>query len=282
MTGEPVGVLVGRDFNLDKSDFGLIKWEKLDDDHAKLTFLDIDYNLNRGKGSGKWVENYIAFRWRDWESYRYETLDDYRRAHNAGLRPGDDDKEKSIDVIGGTIPINAAMTVEHRKVYGMCGQFHARINRAARGFFYDEQNHTTPTNFSDFYSGFHNIPGYQNEHGLIVLENFADFASILKSSGADFKIGFDENKNAQYTWLKTGDETLIAYCIIYDLDNTFGVGSQYLGIALDENGINVDPDYSYFRKMANMSSPMITNDNINQLEIPKEISISVEDIPLGE
>ena len=84
VNGAPVGVLVGRDFNLDKSDRGLIKWEKFSDDHAKLTFLDLDYKAYSEDQSEKWIENYIEFKWRKWETYKNETDEDIHQAILAG------------------------------------------------------------------------------------------------------------------------------------------------------------------------------------------------------
>jgi hypothetical protein len=282
ITGAPVGVLVGRDFNRDKSDRGLIKWEKYSDDHAKLTFVDLDYKAYRDEGTEKWIENYIEFTWREWESYRGETLEDKRRAFRAGIRTDDYVNEKDIDIIGGTIPVNDVLSKENRMIYGMCGELHIRVCRATQNYYIYEKNYTLPPTFADLYSGFMDKPGFQNEHSLLILENFADFANLLKTSGADFKIGFDNSKVAQYSWLKIGDETLIAFCRVYNLDNFYGIDHQYLGIAYDKNGENSDPDYSVYRSMADMSSPMITANNLDQIEIPNESTISIEDIPLGE
>ncbi len=282
MTGAPAGVLVGRDFNLDRSDRGLIKWEKFSDDHAKMTFVDLDDKAYRDEGVEKWVENYIEFTWREWESYRHETHEDKRRAFKAGIRTGDEDREKRINVIGGTIPVNDVLSNENRMIYGMCGQIHLRVCKATQNYYFYERNFTLPPAFVDLYSGFHDKPGFHNEHSLIILENFADFAKLLKTSGADFKIGFDNSEVAQYSWLKTGDETLIAFCRIFNPDNAYGIGSQYLGIEYGQNGENADPDYSFFRSMADMSAPMITANNLGQIDIPNEITISIEDIPLGE
>ncbi|MFH1515036.1 MAG: hypothetical protein ABIG42_06200 [bacterium] len=281
MTGAPVGVIVGRDFNLDDSDWGLIKWEKFSDDYAKLTFVDLDDKDRRDKGEENWIENYIEFRWRNWESYRQETLEDKRRAFKAGIRTGDDDKEKAI-MIGGTTPVNDVLSTENRMIYGMCGQLHTRVCRATQNYYIYEKNFTMPPTFADLYSGFKDKPGFQNEHSLIILENFAGFASLLKTSGADFKIGFDDSKSAQYSWLKIGDETLIAFCRVYNPDNAYGIDHQYLGIAYGRNGENSDPDYSGYRSMADMSSPMITANNLDQIDIPNEITISIVDIPLGD
>ncbi|MCD6218467.1 hypothetical protein J7L05_11520 [bacterium] len=230
MTGAPVGVLVGRDFNLDKSDRGLIKWEKFSDDHAKMTFVDLDYKAYRDEGIEKWVENYIEFTWREWESYRGETLEDKRREFRARGCIGDDDKEKAIDIIGGTIPVNDVLSKENRMIYGMCGQIHIRVCGTTEDYYFSEKNFVLPQTFKDLYSGFKDKPGFQCEHSLIILENFAGFAKLLKTSGADFKIGFDNSKVAQYSWLKIGDETLIAFCRLYNPDNAYGIGSQYLGI----------------------------------------------------
>jgi hypothetical protein len=282
ITGAPVDVLVGRDFNLDKSDRGFIKWEKFSDDHAKMTFVDLDYKAFRDEGKEKWIENYIEFTWREWESYRGETLEDKRREFRARGRIGDDDKEKAIDIIGGTIPVNDVLSQESRMIYGMCGQIHLRVCKATKDYYFNEKNFVLPPTFEDLYSGFKDKPGFHNEHGLIILENFADFAKLLKTSGADFKIGFDNSKSAQYSWLKIGDETLIAFCRIYNPNNAYGIDHQYLGIEYGRNGENIDPDYAGYRSMADMSSPMITANNLGQIEIPNEITISIEDIPLGD
>ena len=282
ITGAPVGVLVGRDFILDKSDRGLVKWEKFSDDHAKLTFVDLDYKAYRDEGIEKWVENYIEFKWRNWESHRGDTIEDYRRAFKAGLRLHSNDKEKVIDIIGGTIPVNDVLSKENRMIYGMCGQIHLHVCGAAEDYYFSEKNFSLPPTFADLYSGFKYKPGFQSEHSLIILENFADFAKLLETSGVDFKIGFDYSKNAQYSWLKTGDETLIAFCRMFDSNSEYGVGSQYLGIAHGNNGENSDPDYAVYRSMADMSAPMITANNLDEIVIPSEIAISIEDIPLGE
>ncbi|MFH1513838.1 MAG: hypothetical protein ABIG42_00075, partial [bacterium] len=174
MTGAPAGVLVGRDFNLDKSDRGLIKWEKFSADYAKLTFVDLDYKAYRDGGTEKWVENYIEFNWREWESYRHETLADKNRAFNAGIRTGEEDREKDISVIGGTIPVNDVLSKENRMIYGMCGQLHLKVCGATEDYYFSEKNFTLPPTFADLYSGFRDKPGFYNEHSLIILENFAD------------------------------------------------------------------------------------------------------------
>ncbi|MBU1022663.1 hypothetical protein KKB99_00155, partial [bacterium] len=212
---------------------------------------------------------------------RHETLADKNRAFNAGIRTGDDDKEKAI-MIGGTIPVNDVLSKESRMTYGMCGQIHRHVTGATTDYYFSEKNFTMPPTFADLYSGFHDRLGFPNEHGLIILENFADFAKLLSTSGADFKIGFDDSKSAQYSWLKIGDETLIAFCRVYNPDNAYGIDHQYLGIAYGRNGENSDPDYSGYRSMADMSTPMITANNLDQIDIPNEITISIVDIPLGD
>ena len=282
MTGAPVGVLTGRDFNLDQSDLGLIKWEKISDDYAKLTFIGLDDKDRRDEGNENWIVNHIEFRWRNWESYKDETYADKQRAFKAGKRPGEEDREKLISVIGGTIPVNDVLSNESRMIYGMCGQLHLHFCLAASDYYYSEENFTMPPTFADLYSGFKHRPGFQNERSLIILENFAGFASLLKTSGTDFKIGFDYVENAHYSWLKIGNETLIAFCRTFNPDNFLGIARQYLGIEYDENGENVDPDYSIYRSMADMSSPMITANNLDQIDIPEEITISIENIPLGD
>ncbi|MBU1023170.1 hypothetical protein KKB99_02690, partial [bacterium] len=200
----------------------------------------------------------------------------------AGIRTGEEDREKDISVIGGTIPVNDVLSKENRMIYGMCGQLHLKVCGATEDYYFSEKNFTLPPTFVDLYSGFRDKPGFYNEHSLIILENFADFAKLIKTSGADFKIGFDDSKVAQYSWLKIGDETLIAFCRVHNPDNAYGIDHQYLGIAYGNNGENIDPDYAVYRSMADMSSPMITANNLDQIDIPNEITISVEDIPLGE
>ena len=271
ITGAPVGVLVGRDFNLNRTDLGLIKWEKFSGDHAKLTFVDLDYKAYRDSGTEIWIERSIEFKWwRKWETDEeaYVTMLRAKEGHYG-------DQEWFIDIIGGTIPINEVSSKEKRLIYGMCAQLSGHVILSSGKVILPERTKgfVLPSTFRDLY----------NESNLIILENFANFSNLLKNSGADFKIGFDYSKSAQYSWLKIGDETLIVLCRILNPNSKSSAESQYGGIQHgDIEGENIDPDFAGFHSMADMSSPMITTDNIDKLDIPKEIVVSIEDIPLGD
>jgi len=271
MTGAPVGVLVGRDFNLDKSDLGLIKWEKFSDDHAKLTFVDLDYKAYRNTGQENWVERSIEFKWRGRGSYGAGTAEDSLRSAREGLHPADD--AWSSDIMGGTIPVNDVSSKENRLIFGMCAQITDHVYRAT-GMVYRPDGRfefVLPATFRDLY----------DERNLLIIENFSYFSNLIKTSGVDFKVGIDYNKNAQYSWLKIGNETLIAFSKVCDQNAEFGIASQYNGIQYNDNGENIDPDFTGFRSMADMSAPMITGNNIDQIDIPGEIMVSIDDIPLG-
>jgi len=273
ITGAPVGVLVGRDFNLNKSDLGLIKWEKFSDDHAKLTFVDLDYKAYRDSGTEIWIERSIEFKWfKKWETWNGEAYANMLRAKEEGHSA---DTAWTIDIIGGTIPINEVSSKEERLIYGMCAQVADHVILSSGKVILPDGTigFVLPSTFRDLY----------DESNLIILENFANFSNLLKNSGADFKTGFDYGKSAHYSWLKIGDETLIVLCRILNPNSKFSAESQYDGIQHgDIKGENVDPDFAGFHSMADMSSPMITTDNIDKLDIPKEIVVSIEDIPLGD
>jgi len=276
VSGAPVGVLVGRDFNLGKSDLGLIKWEKFSDDHAKLTYVDIDYKAYRNAGQEIWIERSIEFKWRKWEPQNISPVEDIHRSFKEGLSSCDD--AWTIDIIGGTMPINDVLSKENRMVYGMCAQLVDHVIISSGKVLLPERTikFVLPTTFRDLY----------NESNLIILDNFANFSNLIKSSGADFKIGFDYSKSAQYSWLKIGDETLIVLCRILNPNSEYSSESQYGGIQYgvhdDDWTENIDPDFAGYRSMADMSMPMITANNLDQLEIPNEIVVSIEDIPLGD
>jgi len=287
LTGAPVGVLVGRDFNLDKSDLGLIKWQKFSDDHAKLTFVDLDYKAYRNAGQEIWIERSIEFKWwKKWETwngeaYEYE-LCSRREGHPA-------DTAWAIDVMGGTMPINDVPSKENRIIYGMCAQIATHVDSSSGWVLLPDRTigFVLPMTFRDLY----------NESNLIILENFANFSDLIKSSGADFRVGFDYGKSAQYSWLKIfdygkiaqyswlkiGDETLIVFCQIHNPNSEDSIESHYGGIQYGyKSGKNIDPYFVGFWLMADMSIPMITTNNLAQLEIPNEIAVSIEDIPLGD
>jgi hypothetical protein len=180
----------------------------------------------------------------------------------------------TIDIIGGTIPINEVSSKEKRLIYGMCAQVADHVILSSGKVILPERTigFVLPSTLRDLY----------NESNLIILENFANFSELLKNSGADFKVGFDYSKSAQYSWLKIGDETLIVLCRILNPNSEYSAESQYDGIQYNENGENIDPDFAGFSSMADMSSPMITANNLDQIELPNEIVVSIEDIPLGD
>lgn len=174
----------------------------------------------------------------------------YRFAENENI-------VRNIHVMMGTKAVSDVEGFNNKLIYVMCGNFTKAISRQ----------------LGTYYSYIGEFPDSYDEllfnDRFVIRENFMAFAQLLESSNADFKWGFDSAKNTLYIVLDINGERLIAACVKYGdrLDPDGKCGMDYFDCNLDE---------------LDMSSPIITSNNMGQIKIPDEYLISIDDIPLNE
>lgn len=258
MNGLPVKILAGRDVRAEPDDYGSIKWEKYDDYHAQLISSNIDGKIYHDSGEITWfveakdlhfyfVDDYIAL--------PRDELEEYLR-HTSSY-----DLEGATTIVGGINTINMVADSESRMIYAMCGQLSDFIFSTTLNFY--SRNKALPSNIIDCLT-------FQQELGqtpFIIKENLYKFAKMLKDANAQFKVGYDYPKTVSYSLLIVGGETLISHCYKYD---AVDAGMD------DSPGIHV----GCFMEELDMSSPMITDENLSTLEIPDEFFILIKDIPI--
>ena len=219
----------------------------------------------------------------DFGSFKYEIIDDdnirfkfirldreiyEQKGEEVWVERSVDKGTKKLDPLGREIRLRYIMgatkfmdeianyDVNKKLLYAMCANFDRMV--FSKGDFYYSMLEEIPSSFTDvlFSTRF------------IIKENFESFARMLKDSGADYKWGFDRAKNTVYIVLDIDGERFISMCGRYGEREG---SSGNTGLHTDCNKNELD-----------RSSPIITDDNITETEIPVEYLISIKDIPLSE
>jgi len=232
--GTPVRVVTSRNLVKEQTDFGSFKYDYIDNSHFDLKWICLDGKAYKETGSKIWLEKTMDYRFSEKEN-----------------------TVRKIHVMMGTKAVSDVKGFNNKLIYVMCGNFTKAIARQL-GTYYAYIGEF-PDSYADLLF---------NDR-FIIKENFQAFAQMLESSGADFKWGFDNEKNTLYIVLDIDGERLIAACVKYGdrLDPDGKCGMDYFDCNLDE---------------LDMSSPIITGKNLVQINIPDEYLISINDIPLSE
>ncbi len=231
----PFFLNVDEDYIPSEELFGSFQYNRISPDKVQYKYIYIDFKAYRETGEVIWVEKTATIPFAD------------KQMHNS---PEKCKELESTLVLGGEKRVDLISDSDTRLLYALCGLFSAFLETMTD--IYHIQEGVIPSTFYDLLGS----------EQLIIKENFYGFAKMLESSNAEFKWGFDKNKNTSYTYLKINDEVLITRCINYTTDN------------LREQ--MVCDFYSL-----DISTPIITEKNITSIEIPEEYLISIEDIPVN-
>jgi len=246
-TGSPAKVIKERELEPNMEDLGLFKYNIISNPAYDFSLNNV-YNYN-------YHLELITIN----SSEYYETGNPVWKKVTKNY-PGyklEDNVTRVIGVPHGKKPTYEISDYNKRLLYALCGNFAFYIQY--RVALYHRDNSMLPSSFSDLL----------NDKQYIIKENFIKFADLLKNSGATFKWGIDYSTGASYVTLEIDGETYMSGC------RMFG----------DKAHAHV-PDYGeYFGCDVNnidMSSPIITNENIANLIIPEQYLISISQIPLNE
>jgi hypothetical protein len=262
INGLPMEIFVNKDLTNDQSDYGAVKWVKYDDNHAGLFSSNIDLRNYKANGTISWTTNVDSLEFvnlEDYQSMSIEEFEEFLREKSSSVL------ESTTTIVGGTIPINKVSDPEVRKLYAQCGQLSNFI--FANTLNYYSQNRKLPQSFIDHLT-------FQQKSGptpFIIKENFNTFKQSLTNANVELKVGYDYSNSLSYTLLKINGETLISHCYKYDYDASINPTTQ------DETpGMHI----GCLMDAIDMSSPMISNANISDLNIPDEFLISISSIPV--
>ncbi len=250
MSGTPANLIQNRDFKLDSSDFGSFKYEIIENPPYQFNvedYYNCKFELQVISIDGpKYAETGNVI-WKE-TGYKYP-----------GSRSLNDRGTTIRRVLYGTHGKKSLYDVENNEnklMFAMCGNLAAFIQGRTALLY---RNHDRlPNTFSDL---------FQNEK-LIIRENFNKLSDMLNNSNANFIWGVDHSIGASYIVLEMDGETYMSGCRRFG-DKEFAHVPDY-GEYFDCKIENVD-----------MSSPIITSENIVSTEIPEEYLISIKDIPLG-
>lgn len=231
----PFFLSVDEDYIPGEELFGSFQYNRISSDKVQYKYVYMDFKTYRGTGEITW---------------KVKTTD-IPFADKQSLNPGGVVKElEGILVLGGEKRVDLISDSDTRLLYALCGQF-ASFLETMTDIHYNLEG-TTPSNFN----------ALLGPEQLIIKENFDAFAKLLESSNAEFKWGFDNDKNTSYTYLKINNDILITRCLDYNAENILEQG---------------DCDF----KTLDISSPIITERNITSMEIPEEYLIALKDIPVN-
>lgn len=170
------------------------------------------------------------------------------------LKLKENQRRRSV-VTMGTRSVAEVPDDNNKRIFAMCGILLSFLNGRTHAHYYATGE--LPNSFDDLL----------DNRLLIIRENFFNFAQALKNSDAIFKWGVDHNKNCVYSILDIDGERYISYCVRF---GTVEESPQTSGLKADCSVYDLD-----------MSSPIVSNENITNLVIPNEYLISIKDIPLN-
>lgn len=216
--------------------FGSFQYNWISPDKVQYKYVYIDFKAFRETGDVIWEVKTATIPFADMQS-----LDPRRKVKEL----------ESTLVLGGEKRVDLISDSDTRLLYGLCGLFSSFLE--SKTDIYHIQEGVIPSTFYDLLGS----------EQLIIKENFYNYAKLLESSNAEFKWGFDKNKNTSYTYLKINGEVLITRCINYTTDNLRD---------------QMDCDFDSL----DISSPIITEKNITSVanDIPEKYLILLEEIPV--
>ena len=214
----------------------------------------------------------------DFSSFTYEVLSDSQITIKRILLDGDHYKRTGEEnwiknsyyyntseaqtrdqyVMGGTRRIYEIEDENKRLLMALCSNFHRVLfGNSTLYYSYVEE---LPTSLEDILF---------NDR-FIIKENFEKLKQTLQGANVDYKWGFDLAKSELYFQFDIDGKRFIQYRAEYgEKEGSINEGGLYVRI----------PPYT----MADldMSSPIISSENIGSIEIPEEYLISIKDIPLN-
>jgi hypothetical protein len=244
---QPAELVEGRYLVLDESDFGKLKYEVLSNPSYPYNLSDL-YNC-RFQLKNISLDT-IAYRDEHKEIWK-ETIFDFPEK----TRTIDENTTRHIDVIWGKKAVYEINNQDTRMLYAMCGNLVSFIHHQTGVLYRDFDR--LPESFNDLL----------DNNCLIIRENFDRFANSLKDSNVDLKWGIDREQNREYIIVKTKDEIYISGC------RRFGDKQN-----ADIPGYGIYFDFDYDINNLDISSPIITSDNLKDVVIPEKYLVSVNDV----
>ena len=157
-------------------------------------------------------------------------------------------------ISNGTMRVNEVDDYSTRVLYAFCGQITEFLGPEFRNYYFDK---------GEFAPTLADLLRHKGAGRQIIIENIRYFTELLQDADADFRCGFDPDTKIAYLYLEIDDVEYITY---YE---------QYGNSPRDfkSRGVNVDD--------LDMSNPLISTENLSDIEIPYEYIISIRDIPAG-
>lgn len=160
----------------------------------------------------------------------------------------------SLCAVTGTMKIDEVDDYNTRVVYAFTLQLSNYVHSKIKSYYSDRNKF--PESFSE-------LIGEAGSSEFIILDNFDYFAELLQNADAKFLYGFDSNAKTIYVYLEIDGETYISH-----FEN------------LDEISVNDVATASTIEDF-DVTNPLLSTDNLSEIELPYDYVISIYDVPAG-
>lgn len=140
-----------------------------------------------------------------------------------------------------------------RLLYAKCGAMKSILHQMTTNFF--KKNNYLPGSFNELLS---------IEQFFIIKENFEKLSEEIQSSNVDFVFGYDNDQLIEYFVLKINGETYIEGCKQFDYSGSDPVKERACMQLMNTSDMNI-------------STVILSNDNMDSLVISEEYLLSVHD-----
>ncbi len=160
----------------------------------------------------------------------------------------------SLSAVHGTMKIEDVDDYNDRVVYAFSLQLSNYLCSKIKSYYSDKNEF--PKSFSELI----------NEAGsseFIIVENFDYFVELLVNADAEFLCGFDSSAKTMYIHLEIDSETYISHFENLDVISVSDVTAK-----------SSIEDFD-------VTNPLLTTDNLSEIELPYDYVISIYDVPAG-
>ena len=160
----------------------------------------------------------------------------------------------SLSTIKGTKKIEDVHDYNNRVVYAFTLQIGNYLCSKIKSYY------TEKTKFPKSFSALITEAGASE---LIIVENFDYFVKLLQNADAKFLCGFDSSCKTMYIYLEIDGETYISH--FENLDD------------ISSNDVTTESSIEDF----DLTNPLLTTDNLSEIELPYDYVVSIYDVPAG-